>query len=269
MQELLAPCELEFYAADWMFLGTRSDHCSVLSQIAGIHRDVLGGMPSKHFSIAQRMSWASLRVTTRPEDIAYCLLGLFDVNLPLLYREGGRKAFIRLQEEIMRSSDDHSLFAWTQSHVEPQKMHGLLADSPADFALAANIVPYGNPQVSNPFSVTNSGLQITLPITQISGPGYSPPSETCCFAFLDCIDVTSRHRCVELRLIRPRAQGDQYARYDLNEIWSRDIRTKVESHNKTIFVRSSVEDLSWSIRYRAGRQILVVRRYKHIMARPM
>ena len=56
------------------------------------------------------MSWAAKRETTRPEDIAYCLMGIFNVNMALLYGEG-RKAFIRLQEEILKSTDDESLFA--------------------------------------------------------------------------------------------------------------------------------------------------------------
>lgn len=55
------------------------------------------------------MSWASKRQTTRVEDIAYSVMGLFGVNLPMLYGEGER-AFIRLQEEIMRASDDHTIF---------------------------------------------------------------------------------------------------------------------------------------------------------------
>ncbi len=61
--------------------------------------------------MARKMSWASRRVTTRLEDMAYCLLGIFDVNMPLIYGEG-RKAFLRLQQEIMKSTIDHSLFAW-------------------------------------------------------------------------------------------------------------------------------------------------------------
>jgi hypothetical protein len=51
------------------------------------------------------------RETTREEDVAYCLLGIFDINMPLLYGEGG-KAFKRLQEEITKQSTDQSLFAW-------------------------------------------------------------------------------------------------------------------------------------------------------------
>ncbi|KAM7195915.1 Heterokaryon incompatibility protein (HET) domain containing protein [Naviculisporaceae sp. PSN 640] len=63
------------------------------------------------FSNAQKMSWAARRVTTRREDQAYCLLGLFGVNMPLLYGEGDL-AFIRLQDEIMSNSDDSSLLAF-------------------------------------------------------------------------------------------------------------------------------------------------------------
>ncbi|KAJ4355566.1 uncharacterized protein N0V89_003584 [Didymosphaeria variabile] len=65
-------------------------------------------------SVAERMRWASKRETTRTEDIAYCLLGIFDVNMPLLYGEG-EKAFTRLQEEIMKNSDDQTIFAWVPS----------------------------------------------------------------------------------------------------------------------------------------------------------
>ncbi len=63
-------------------------------------------------SIANRMSWAANRDATRAEDIAYSLFGIFDVHMPLLYGEGLPKAFRRLQEEIMKYLDDHTLFAW-------------------------------------------------------------------------------------------------------------------------------------------------------------
>jgi hypothetical protein len=66
---------------------------------------MLKGADPKDFSVAKRMSWASKRTTTRVEDIAYSLLGLFRVNMPMLYNEGER-AFIRLQEEIIKHSDD-------------------------------------------------------------------------------------------------------------------------------------------------------------------
>jgi hypothetical protein len=66
-------------------------------------------------SIEERTSWASRRQATRVEDIAYCLLGIFGVNMPLVYGEGER-AFIRLQEEIQKHSSDCSILAWTFIH---------------------------------------------------------------------------------------------------------------------------------------------------------
>src|SRR5450755_1681993 len=83
----------------------------LISRITGIQGEVLLGGSVENFSVAQRMSWAAKRYTTRLEDLAYCLMGLFNVNMPMLYGEGER-AFIRLQEEIMKVSDDDSLFAW-------------------------------------------------------------------------------------------------------------------------------------------------------------
>jgi hypothetical protein len=122
------------------------------------------------------MSWASKRVTTRTEDIAYCLIGIFGANLPLLYGEGER-AFIRLQEEIMRSSDDQSLFAWRLTTQEydllhssnektPSTLRGFLARSPAAFEHSRNVVPYRNWEVSRPYSMTNQGLCMELPVIQ-------------------------------------------------------------------------------------------------------
>ncbi|KAG7050017.1 HET-domain-containing protein [Colletotrichum scovillei] len=83
------------------------------------------------FSVAEKMSWASRRETTRLEDKAYSLMGLFDVNMPLLYGEG-EKAFFRLQEEIIKKTDDESIFSW--GYGEPARFEGgLFAKSPADF----------------------------------------------------------------------------------------------------------------------------------------
>jgi hypothetical protein len=164
LQELVAPQIIEFYASDWKFLGTKEDSCDRLSSITGIHAEALRNQPVESFSIAQKMSWASRRTTTRPEDIAYSLLGLFNVSMPVLYGEGAKKAFARLQEEIMKDSDDQSLFAWTQSSVEPTTLRGLLADSPADFAFSGTIVPIRGGK-SNSFSTMNAAVRITMPMT--------------------------------------------------------------------------------------------------------
>jgi hypothetical protein len=113
LQELIAPLETVFFSREWTRLGTKSTLVQVISEITGVDEKYLLKMEGIHgASIAQRMSWAANRITTRPEDIAYCLLGIFNVNMPLIYGEGA-KAFVRLQEEIIKTSDDHSIFAWT------------------------------------------------------------------------------------------------------------------------------------------------------------
>ncbi|KAF2161449.1 hypothetical protein M409DRAFT_37552, partial [Zasmidium cellare ATCC 36951] len=113
LQELLAPKQVLFYDSNWHFMGTKIGLAPMLSTVTGIDIEVLRH-PERIFqvNVAQRMSWASQRQTTRSEDIAYCLLGIFDVHMALLYGEGGKKAFFRLQLEIIKSSNDDSIFAW-------------------------------------------------------------------------------------------------------------------------------------------------------------
>lgn len=113
LQELLAPDHVEFFNCDWQRLGSKRDLSSVISRATGINKRVLRGEVSiDSTSIAQRMSWAAGRKTRRPEDRSYCLMGLFQINMVMLYGEGAVKAFLRLQEEIMRSTSDPTLFAF-------------------------------------------------------------------------------------------------------------------------------------------------------------
>lgn len=177
LQELIAPSELWFYAHDWRMLGSKASLSPVLSDITGIDQDTLLRGDMRRVSIARRMSWASKRVTTRQEDMAYCLIGIFGVNMPLMYGEGG-KAFIRLQEEIMKDSDDQSLFAWEDTcqsydeiiaHGPDGPLRGPLAQSPAEFANSGNVVPYRDWQCSVPYTMTNNGLRIELPMHVVRG----------------------------------------------------------------------------------------------------
>lgn len=112
LQELIAPCNVEFYAADWTEIGTKLSLCDVIEKTTAIPESVLIGGGLAHCSIAQKMSWASARRTTRIEDEAYCLLGIFGVNMPMLYGEG-RRAFYRLQEEIIKQTEDYTFLLWT------------------------------------------------------------------------------------------------------------------------------------------------------------
>ncbi|KAH7924778.1 HET-domain-containing protein, partial [Leucogyrophana mollusca] len=112
LQELIAPETVIFFAKDWVEIGSKISLISTIAGITAVDEDVLlGTLPLKDVSVAKKMSWASWRETTRVEDRAYSLMGLFGVNMPLIYGEG-KNAFARLQGEIMRKSTDQSIFAW-------------------------------------------------------------------------------------------------------------------------------------------------------------
>lgn len=149
LQELLAPRLVIFLSRDWEVLGTKAELAGVLERITGIPKSVLWLEEElADISIARRMSWAAKRKTTRPEDEAYCLMGIFGVNMPTLYGEG-QNAFQRLQEEIMKQSPDTTMFAWgalwrgqdaysierDQTHEHGHSEHSyLFARSPAAFS---------------------------------------------------------------------------------------------------------------------------------------
>ncbi|KAI0742952.1 heterokaryon incompatibility protein-domain-containing protein [Daedaleopsis nitida] len=102
LQELIAPRIVLFLSTTWEFLGSKADLADKLHRITQIPATVLRlECPLSEMSVAQRMSWAANRQTTRVEDAAYCLMGLFGVNMPTLYGEG-HMAFQRLQEGIVR-----------------------------------------------------------------------------------------------------------------------------------------------------------------------
>ena len=160
MQELIAPSKVEFYNSAWQMLGEREMLMDEISAIMGIDKVMFRECVLDDFSIAMRMSWASRRITARVEDMAYSLLGLFGVNMPMLYGEGER-AFIRLQEEIMKSYDDQSLFAWGSTR---NTHSGLLAPSPAAFSASSKIARSESGSKWNliPYSITNLGLSIEM-----------------------------------------------------------------------------------------------------------
>ncbi|OQE19844.1 hypothetical protein PENSTE_c014G01785 [Penicillium steckii] len=164
LQELLAPVKLQFFFKDWQLLGDKQHLIQTLSCITRIPEMCLKdyyGMVSA--SVAQKMSWASHRTTTRPEDMAYCLMGLFDVNMPPLYGEGSR-AFLRLQEEIIKISNDPSIFAWSvgDSLSFAQAHHELLAESMRYFAGSHDIV--GVSRMTKPYKMTHNGIKTTIPM---------------------------------------------------------------------------------------------------------
>lgn len=138
LQELLAPKRVVFYDRDWVKIGDKHSLADLINQATNIQLEYLWA--PWEASVAQKMSWAARRRTTRGEDMAYCLMGLFDVNMPLLYGEGEEKAFLRLQREICRISTDDSLLAWT---YDRSLTSGLFAASPANFVYSGDIIYTG------------------------------------------------------------------------------------------------------------------------------
>ncbi|KIM67914.1 hypothetical protein SCLCIDRAFT_60339, partial [Scleroderma citrinum Foug A] len=112
LQELIAPDNVQFFNKDWQCIGDKRTLAPTLQNITGVPEHILvDGLHGNRPCVAQIMSWAARRKTTRVEDRAYSLMGLLGVNMPMLYGEG-KKAFHRLQLEIIRASNDQSIFAW-------------------------------------------------------------------------------------------------------------------------------------------------------------
>jgi hypothetical protein len=163
LQELIAPDDVLFFDKYWNEIGTRVSLSVSLEAVTGVPQEVLLKGFQNH-CISEIMSWAARRKTTRLEDRAYSLLGLFGVSMPLIYGEG-EQAFTRLQLEIMKSSTDHSLFAWTS----PEGFwhgQGVLARSPSEFRSPAGILRSVPTLSTSAYEMTNFGLRITLPCSK-------------------------------------------------------------------------------------------------------
>lgn len=188
LQELIGSKQRVFFAHDWSEISSTRlstdfniDLIDLIATITLIPPKVLhdaSTMP--RYCIASRMSWASSRQTTRPEDGAYSLLGLFNIAIPILYGEGLSKAFARLQEEIMKSTFDQTLFAWRG----PYQSSGLLAHYPSDFANTPQLEVW-RPDMLVPHYMTNTGLYLR-PCILKSKPIMKGPLADTLLAVLQC-----------------------------------------------------------------------------------
>jgi len=197
LQELLAPSHVIFYGSNWEEIGTKASLQEVISATTGVDGSVLLSNHAGEISIAKRMSWASKRETTREEDRAYSLMGIFGVNMPTIYGEGGN-AFIRLQHEIMKLSDDQTIFVW----VGHGRERGLLAHSPAEFIHSGDVKAVDDAN-SSEYSMTNKGLCIRLPLRPV---GHE---NDIFLAKLNCQPGDSRG---SLAIYLKKEKGQQYAR---------------------------------------------------------
>ncbi|KAK4169557.1 hypothetical protein QBC43DRAFT_307975 [Cladorrhinum sp. PSN259] len=181
LQELIAPSLRCVFDAAWTpitFTNMEEELAAAAKVPTKVLRDnsLVGS-----FCVAERMHWASKRQTTREEDIAYCLMGLFDIHMPTIYGEGGQKAFRRLQVEIMQTSFDQTLFAWRA----PYDSSGLLARKPSDFRDTPELSIWG-PRYLSPYSMTNVGLSVLVFDATIRNQDGAAPLEAPLMAMIQC-----------------------------------------------------------------------------------
>ncbi|KAJ2989833.1 hypothetical protein NUW58_g3269 [Xylaria curta] len=185
LQELLAPRDMVFYDCNWDIIGTKIDLTSALSRVTGIYSSYIDTtLPFSSATVAERMSWASKRKTTREEDSAYCLLGIFGVNMPLLYGEKGHRAFVRLQEEILSKRYDPTIFGFSLWDTQIERLPlsrlaahiqtptSLLASEASDFRIGHRLEINSRwPHLAeNAPMVRNGTLHVTVPIVELTPP---------------------------------------------------------------------------------------------------
>lgn len=224
LQELIVPSRSIFLTRDWRKIGTKAILANIVESVTKIDIDILLHKRQLHtVSVAARMAWAAGRETTRVEDEAYCLMGVFGVRFPVIYGEGSQ-AFIRLQEEIMRRIPDQSLFLWgfeqdiyripsplrdslrsvsgvPMDHLRASKSAYLFASCPMDFFHSKGFSPVpigtfrdilGLPKVSPPlYTHSSHGVCATFPISALLCQNVEDDSvATIHLAILACQDVS-------------------------------------------------------------------------------
>jgi hypothetical protein len=228
LQELLAPRRLRLFGKDWRPICPEKEDLSgdgdevdsfpypndkrssfmlmAISQVTDIHVKHLHNTPLQSISVCERMRWASQRQTTRVEDVAYSLFGIFDISIPIAYGEGGR-AFYRLMEAIVQRCTDPTLFAWAGER-SPYSL--ALPSSPACYRRTVPGTVPGNyhpkstflrglpPDIGDPsYTNTKLGLQVKLLVVPVRGHHSTGPPR-CEFTPIDTalphtITAFSRH----------------------------------------------------------------------------
>ena len=245
LQELLAPDRLIFFSTNWKTIGDRREFAEEISRSTNIDIKYLQkypwSQPLSRANVAAKMSFASRRVTSREEDMAYCLLGLFDVNMPLLYGEGAIKSFQRLQIEIMRNSTDDSIFAWTSDMAAS----GMLAPNPRYFANSDDVVCYNGKEkvFKPPWSMSSRGLEFPI-LDRLPQKGLVP-------IYLNCYKKATGNICIQLRLqgktaVRTRCDIMDEARYP--QLYDHSLYDRDDAHvlTRMVYVKQpSKEDIEF------------------------
>ncbi|GAB1311833.1 hypothetical protein MFIFM68171_02043 [Madurella fahalii] len=234
LQELIAPRVAQFYDCHWRLIGDKNQLGDQLHDAAGIDTSILQGAALDTVCVGRRMRWAASRSTTREEDIAYCLMGIFDVNMAMLYGEGAVKAFQRLQEEIVKEYDDHTIFAWrANGDMPPSATRGMLAESPAEFASFQYIRPFrdlseedGN---DSNVTLTNRGVRFTAKVSDVDFDMDAPVV----YLSLNCLfDSSDEEKRVPVAVRLVSQGGRQYTRLDPSHFFPGSVFGKT----KTVYV---------------------------------
>ncbi|KAK2774486.1 37s ribosomal protein rsm22 [Colletotrichum kahawae] len=201
LQELLAPQDLIFYSKSWTKLGEKVSMTSMIEEATGIPAQFLDGF--RDASVAQRMSWAARRVTTRGEDMAYCLYGIFNVSFPIMYGEGASAAFSRLQEAILQRTPDASILAWgldlQHEDLLPEppstnRYGHILATSPQNFVDCGTVVPWESDLSGQRLDVNSGYYHLQLPL-HTTKAGHT-------FGLLKCYSRSQQRGCIGIPLCK-------------------------------------------------------------------
>jgi hypothetical protein len=236
LQESLASRDRDFYSMNWECFVETEVILEAISEETGIPIVAITDFKPERWSVAQRMSRAARRRTTRMEDRAYSLLGLFNVNMPLIYGEGD-SAFRRLREEILKNSTDQTIFCWTAPGSSFSTWRGLLARSPSEFANSGYFLENKRLKAV-PFQLTNKGIQMSLRLEPASlAPGVF-------IALLQCYHAKSRGQC---GIYIQRTHDDNYIRvvpHLMAEIPSSMVRKQATSF-EMLFAKPELAGITW------------------------
>ncbi|KAG1840817.1 heterokaryon incompatibility protein-domain-containing protein [Suillus subalutaceus] len=176
LQELLAPWRMKFYVGNWQPLTSDLNDKENFEVIAALSRATRIPLDDlRHFrpgvrNVHEKMMWASTRTTTRIEDEAYSLIGIFDVSMMVAYGEG-KRAFYRLMEAIIRKCEEWQIFAWagtssSDSAAFPDSPRGYCPLNSVDSndALLPSTVWRGDQNIA----MTKRGLEIKVLLVDLS-----------------------------------------------------------------------------------------------------
>ncbi|THU87951.1 hypothetical protein K435DRAFT_969692 [Dendrothele bispora CBS 962.96] len=136
LQELVAPKRLIFFRADWKPIGERHQLAGVIHRLTGISRSVLdGSKPIESVNIWTRMSWCAGRETTKPADLAYCLLGILGVSMDTrkVNMEDREEAFELLQKALALKYPEFKEFRDPKNILPNLRRQNAEVPAPVDF----------------------------------------------------------------------------------------------------------------------------------------